>query len=146
MISDKQHRYDVLYMSIAQNVSTMSFANRLKVGSVIVKDGRIMSMGWNGTPAGFDNSCEFESRFGWETRPETLHSELNCISKIARSTDSCANATMYVTHSPCFDCAKLIIQCGISRLVYGDEYRNIDGLELLRKANIIVDKIMHSLD
>ena len=114
----------------------LSKAKRKQVGCLVVKDGMIISDGYNGTPHGFDNDCEFETRFGYETRPEVLHAESNALTKLAKSTQSSDMATVYVTLSPCFDCAKLMIQSGIRRVVYAEKYRIIDGIELLDKAGI----------
>ena len=114
----------------------MSSAKRKQVGCIIVKDGQIISDGYNGTPIGFDNNCEFKTRFGYETKREVLHAESNAITKLARSPHSSLGATMYITLSPCFDCAKLIIQSGIIRVVYDEEYSDLSGVELLKKANI----------
>jgi len=135
-------KYDNSFLEIAKVISKNSHAVRLKVGCVIVKDGNIISMGWNGTPTGFDNQCEFKfTQQGLTTKPEVLHAESNAITKLARSTNSSKGATVYLTCSPCFDCAKLIIQSGISRVVYSSNYRDSKGLDLLQKANIQVDCI-----
>lgn len=135
-------KYDNSFLEIAKVISKNSHAVRLKVGCIIVKDGNIISMGWNGTPTGFDNQCEFKfTQQGSTTKPEVLHAESNAITKLARSTNSSEGATIYLTCSPCFDCAKLIIQSGISRVVYSSNYRDSKGLELLQKANIQVDCI-----
>lgn len=133
--SAKTHRYDRLFMDMAIRVSAMSYAQRNKVGSVLEKGGRIISMGWNGTPSGFDNTCEDENNI---TKPEVIHAEMNLISKLAKSTDSGEGSTMYVTLSPCVQCAKLIIQSGISKVVYDTPYRDLGGVELLLKAKIEV--------
>ncbi|MAF36043.1 CMP deaminase [archaeon] len=131
-----QLKLDDAYMSIAVRWGEMSCARRKQVGCIIVKDGQIISDGYNGTPYGFDNDCEFSTRFGWETKPEVLHAESNAITKLAKSTQSSQGATMYITLSPCFDCAKLIIQSGITRVIYGEEYKSLNGVELLQKASI----------
>ena len=123
---------------MAQVWGSLSVAKRRQVGCLIVKDGQIISDGYNGTPHGFDNDCEFETRFGLETKPEVLHAESNALTKLAKSTQSSEGATIYVTLSPCFDCAKLMIQSGIKRVVYLDEYRITGGIELLEKAGIII--------
>lgn len=131
-----QNIIDKTYMDIATRWGQMSHARRKQVGCIIVKDGRIISDGYNGTPHGFDNDCEFPTRYGWETKAEVLHAESNAITKLAKSTQSSEGATMYITLSPCFNCAKLIVQSGISRVVYLEEYTETSGVELLSKANI----------
>ena len=137
----KQNRLDRLYMDIAIRVSQESRCINHKVGSIIVKDDKILAIGYNGTPSNFDNVCEFKDDSGMlKTKPEVLHSESNAISKIARGTESSNNATLYVTLSTCIECAKLIIQSGIIRVVYLKEYSDISGIELLKKANINVNK------
>ena len=122
----------------------LSKAKRKKVGCLIVKDGAIISDGYNGTPSGFNNDCEYEDPKSFDgdliTKPEVLHAESNAITKLAKSTQSSDGATMYITISPCVDCAKLIIQSGIKRVVYGEVYRNEDGINLLNKANIETKK------
>ena len=121
----------------------LSRAKRKKVGCLIVKDGAIISDGYNGTPSGFDNNCESKNSFNGEliTKPEVLHAESNAITKLAKSTQSSDGATMYITISPCVDCAKLIIQSGIKRVVYGEVYRNEDGINLLNEARITTKKL-----
>lgn len=131
-----QYKLDAAYMDIALRWAKMSVAKRKQVGCIIVKDNQIISDGYNGTPTGFDNNCEFESRYGYETKREVLHAESNAITKLAKSPHSSLGATMYITLSPCFDCAKLIIQSGVVRVVYGEEYTDTSGIELLRRANI----------
>ncbi|MCK4631451.1 MAG: dCMP deaminase family protein [Bacteroidales bacterium] len=113
--------------------SKNSYCKRRKVGALIVKDKMIISDGYNGTPSGFENICEDDSN---KTKPYVLHAEANAITKVAKSNNSSENATLYVTTSPCMECAKLIIQSGIKRVVYCNQYRKNDGLELLRTANI----------
>jgi dCMP deaminase len=125
---------------MASEWAQLSKAERKQVGCLIVKDGQIISDGYNGTPHGFDNKCEFDTRFGSETKPEVLHAESNALMKLAKSTQSSVGATVYVTISPCFDCAKLMIQGGIKRLVYRDLYRDRDGIHLLEKAGIEVQQ------
>ena len=140
-----QKSLDNVFLEIATSFSKLSKAVRRKVGCIIVKDGQIISNGYNGTPSGFDNICEkVTEKNGFpslHTKPEVLHAESNALMKLARSTNSSIGATMYLTCSPCFDCAKLIIQAGISRVVYAEEYRNTDGIHLLKKANITVEQI-----
>lgn len=151
--------------------ATNSYAKRSKVGALLVKDGQIISDGYNGTPKGFDNACENEVKcdVDWDeinsldggasicktydsdcskcphhylvTKPEVLHAEANAITKVAKSNYSSDGSTLYVTLSPCFECSKLIIQAGIKRVVYKDIYRNTDGLELLKKAGVEVEQI-----
>jgi len=114
-----------------------SYCSRRKVGAILVKDRMIISDGYNGTPAGFENVCEDENGV---TKPYVLHAEANAITKVAKSNNSSEGATLYVTASPCMECAKLIIHAGISRVVYSEEYRITDGLDLLRRAGVIVEK------
>lgn len=133
-----QANLDRAYMDIALSWAKMSHAKRKQVGCIIAKDGQIISDGYNGTPHGFDNNCEFDTRFGYETKPEVLHAESNAITKLAKGTQSSIGSTVYVTLMPCFDCAKLMIQSGIKRVVYLEEYRFTDGVELLKKAGIEV--------
>ncbi len=130
---EKQHKLDERYLRMARIWSENSHCNRLKVGALIVKNNMIISDGFNGTPSGFDNTCEDENNV---TVPYVLHAEANAITKIARSHNSSDGATLYVTASPCLECAKLIIQSGIKRVVYGEKYRLDDGLKLLEKANV----------
>jgi len=110
-----------------------SYCKRRQVGALIVKDKMIISDGYNGTPSGFENVCEDENNV---TKPYVLHAEANAITKVARSNNSSENATLYITDSPCMECAKLIIQAGIRRVVYSKKYRNTEGLELLERAEI----------
>lgn len=131
------NKFDKLYMDIVIRVSQMSYSNRSKVGCVIVKDNNIISFGWNGTPNGFDNNCEDKNN---TTIPEVIHSEENAICKAARAGISIIESTMYLTLSPCFNCSKLIIQSGIRRVVYLEEYRNIESIDFLKNCNIIVEK------
>jgi dCMP deaminase len=137
-----QSQLDKTYLEMARVWSQLSKAKKKQVGCLIVKDGQIISDGYNGTPHGFDNICEFETRFGLETKPEVLHAESNAISKLAKSTQSSKGATVYITLSPCFDCAKLMIQCDIERVVYDEQYRSNDGAALLNAANITVDRVI----
>jgi len=138
-----QAALDTTYLKMARIWAQLSKARRKKVGCLIVKDGAIISDGYNGTPRGFDNHCEFEPRNHLDaeliTKPEVLHAESNAITKLAKSTQSSDGATMYTTISPCVECSKLIIQSGIQRIVYQESYRNDDGIELLKKANIKVN-------
>lgn len=124
--------WNITYLEIAKLISYHSKAERKKVGAILVKDGRIISTGYNGTPSGFDNACEIDGT----TKPEVLHAESNAIAKCAKSTENSNDSILYVTLSPCIECAKLIIQCGIKEVYYLEKYRESDGLELLQKANI----------
>jgi dCMP deaminase len=129
----KQTELDKRYMRMAFVWSENSYCQRRKVGVLIVKDNRIISDGYNGTPSGFENICEDENNV---TKPYVLHAEANAITKIARSSNSSEGATLYVTASPCLECAKLIIQAGIIRVVYSEAYRLEDGVDLLRRAGV----------
>jgi dCMP deaminase len=122
-------------MRMARIWAENSYCKRRQVGALIVKDGQIISDGYNGTPSGFENICEDDNNV---TKPYVLHAEANAITKVARSSNSSENATLYVTASPCIECAKLIIQAGITRVVYGEKYRIMDGVELLERAGIDV--------
>ena len=136
-----QKSLDKTYMRMAEELSKLSYAERKKVGCLIVKDTQIISEGYNGTPTGFDNACEYHNHVDeMYTKPEVLHAESNAITKLARSTNSSSDSTLYVTLAPCFDCSKLIIQAGVKRLVYKDTYRK-DGLSLLNKAGIDISQI-----
>ncbi|MFA6819493.1 MAG: dCMP deaminase family protein [Bacteroidaceae bacterium] len=130
---EKQLKLDLRYLRMARIWSENSHCNRLKVGALIVKDKMIISDGYNGTPSGFDNACEDEHNV---TIPCVLHAEANAITKIAQSHNSSKDATLYVTAAPCIECAKLIIQAGIKRVVYAEKYRLDDGLNLLEQAKI----------
>ncbi|NLD23146.1 MAG: dCMP deaminase family protein [Bacteroidales bacterium] len=129
----KQDLLDRRYMRMAFIWAENSYCKRRKVGSLLVKDKMIISDGYNGTPSGFENICEDEND---TTKPYVLHAEANAITKVARSNNSSNGATLYVTSSPCIECAKLIIQAGIRRVVYSDAYRLSDGIELLKRAKI----------
>lgn len=162
------------FMDVAERTSQLSHAIRLKVGAIIVKDDRIISIGYNGMPSGWDNDCEdrvwdpgaggwldpeefnamypYESwhkeaernvRYGLKTKPEVLHAETNAITKLARNNEAGDNSTMFCTHAPCIDCAKLIYQSGIKNLYYRDTYRDNKGLEFLEKSNISVNRYEH---
>ena len=132
---NKQLELDMRYIRMAKIWAENSYCKRRKVGALIVKDKMIISDGYNGTPSGFENICEDENNV---TKPYVLHAEANAITKIARSNNSSDGATMYVTDAPCIECAKLIIQAGIKRLVYSKEYRVEDGINLLKRAGIEV--------
>lgn len=130
---DKQTILDKRYLRMARIWAENSYCQRRQVGAIIVKDQMIISDGFNGTPSGFENVCEDESG---TTKPYVLHAEANAISKVARSYNSSNGATLYVTASPCLECAKLIIQAGIKRVVFNELYRIIDGIDLLKRAGI----------
>lgn len=132
---DKQQLLDRRYMRMARIWAENSYCKRRQVGALLVKDQMIISDGFNGTPSGFENNCEDEDNV---SKPYVLHAEANAITKVARSSNSSQGATLYVTASPCIECAKLIIQAGIKRVVYGENYRIMDGLNLLRRAGIDV--------
>jgi dCMP deaminase len=129
----KQERYDKAYLRMAQTWAELSYCSRKKVGAIIVKDGMIISDGFNGTPAGFDNCCETE--FG-ETHWYVLHAEANAILKVAKSTNNCNGATLYQTLSPCKDCSKLILQAGIKKVVFINNYKDTSGIDFLQSAGI----------
>ncbi len=131
----KQSDLDMRYIRMASIWAENSYCKRRQVGALIIKDKMIISDGYNGTPSGFENICEDEDNV---TKPYVLHAEANAITKIARSNNSSNGATMYVTASPCIECAKLIIQAGIKRVVYSEKYRLEDGVELLKRAGIEV--------
>lgn len=134
-MNEKQLILDKRYIRMAGIWAENSYCTRRQVGALIVKNQRIISDGYNGTPSGFENICEDENNV---TKPYVLHAEANAITKIARSNNSSDGATLYVTASPCIECAKLIIQSGIKRVVYSEKYRLEDGLELLKRAGIEV--------
>lgn len=131
--SDKQTILDKRYLRMASIWAENSYCTRRKVGAIIVKDRMIISDGYNGTPAGFENVCEDENG---ATKPYVLHAEANAITKVAASNNSSRNSTLYVTASPCMECAKLIIQAGIKRVVFNEYYRLADGIELMKRAGI----------
>ena len=136
--AQKQHLLDGRYLRMAHIWAENSYCRRRKVGALVVKDKMIISDGYNGTPSGFENVCEDDNNV---TKPYVLHAEANAITKLARSSNNSEGSTLYVTASPCLECAKLIIQSGIRRVVYGEEYRLSDGIDLLRRANIEVKLI-----
>jgi dCMP deaminase len=134
------------YMKTAETFAELSHARRLHVGAIVVKDDRIISIGYNGMPAGWDNDCEDTIQHSDDTvilksKPEVLHAETNAIAKLAKSTESGLDATMFITHSPCLDCAKLIFQSGISSVFYRDSYRSEDGIQFLTKSGVTVEKV-----
>lgn len=160
-------RFQYLYMDIASRVSEMSRAQRLKVGAIIVKNDTVISMGFNGTPRGWDNNCEYKEycldrdftgeyfpgteeeypfedtlgRYRLKTKPEVLHAEMNSLMKLAKSTESGDHASMFITHSPCMDCAKGIYQSGIKEVFYRDAYRSEDGINFLKKCGVSVSQL-----
>lgn len=140
-MTDKQHKQHILdtrYLRMARIWAENSYCRRRKVGAIVVKEKMIISDGYNGTPEGFENVCEDEQNL---TKPYVLHAEANAITKLARSSNNSDDATLYVTAAPCIECAKLIIQAGIRRVVYGDTYRLEDGINLLRRAGIEIINI-----
>jgi dCMP deaminase len=132
---EKRLRYDKAYLRMAQTWAELSHCERKKVGALIVRDGRIISDGYNGTPAGFPNCCENQQG---ETEWYVLHAEANAILKVARSTNDCSGATLFITLSPCKDCSKLVLQAGIKRVVYMTEYKDTMGVDFLRSAGVEV--------
>ena len=134
---DKEKQFDKSYLAMAAVWAKNSYCTRRQVGAILVRDRMIISDGYNGTPSGFENVCEDENGV---TKPYVLHAEANAITKVAKSSNSSLGATLYITDAPCLECAKLIIQAGIARVVYTKEYRISDGVELLRKAGIRVER------
>lgn len=132
------NKFDRSYLEMARVWAANSYCKRRQVGALLVKDKMIISDGYNGTPSGFENVCEDDDN---KTKPYVLHAEANAITKVAKSGNSSDGATLYVTAAPCIECAKLIIQSGIKRVVYTDEYRLEDGINLLRRAGIEVEKV-----
>ena len=131
-------KFDERYIEMAAVWAKNSYCKRRQVGALLVKDQMIISDGYNGTPSGFENVCEDENGV---TKPYVLHAEANAITKVAKSGNSSSGATLYVTASPCIECSKLIIQAGIKRVVYRDEYRLTDGIDLLHRAGVEVEKV-----
>lgn len=136
--NEKQLRYDRVYLKMAETWASLSHCNRKQVGALIVKDGMIISDGYNGTPSGFDNCCEDDDG---NTHWYVLHAEANAILKVSKSTNSALGATLYLTLSPCKECAKLILQAGITRVVFKNEYKDNSGLNFLREAGVDVQVI-----
>jgi len=140
-----KEKYIKAYMDVAELFAKLSSAQRLQVGAIAVKDNRIISLGYNGMPSGWDNSCEDEVlENGWpslKTKPEVLHAESNCISKLARSPESGEGAVMFVTHAPCIDCAKLIYQSRIAEVYYQRDYRDTAGVQFLARCGIPVTQL-----
>ena len=129
-------------MDVAKRFAQLSHAKRLNVGAIVVKDDRIISIGYNGMPSGWENECEIENK----TKPQVLHAESNAIAKLARSNDSGLGADLFITHSPCIECAKLIYQSGIKRVYFGEHYRSTDGLDFLKASNIDVVQVGNTSD
>ena len=133
------------YMDTAKRFAQLSTAKRLQVGAIIVKDDRIISIGYNGTPSGWNNTCEHwvedgDLGSGWKTNQEVIHAEANAIAKLAKSSESGDGSTMFLTHAPCMDCAKQIFTAGINKVYYSEQYRSTDGIEFLKKCNIEVEQ------
>ena len=136
--SEKQLKLDERYLKMAMIWAENSYCTRRQVGALLVKDKMIISDGYNGTPSGFENVCEDENN---KTKPYVLHAEANAITKVAKSNNSSEGATLYVSSSPCLECSKLIIQAGIKRVVFSEQYHMNDGVELLERAKIEVVKV-----
>lgn len=162
-----KEKFKHAYMQTAKTFAELSHARRLHVGAIVVKNDRIISIGYNGMPAGWDNDCEYKDydlardfngnyfpysekeypledehgRYRLKTRPEVLHAEANAITKLAKSLESGADSDIFITHAPCLDCAKLVYQAGIKRVYFGQAYRDNAGIEFLKKCNIPVEKI-----
>ena len=130
MVESKQNKLDTVYMKMALAVATLSHCTRSKVGAILEKSGNVIGMGYNGTPTGMDNCCEDEHN---NTKPSVLHAEMNCIIKAAKTGNSVEGSTLYITLSPCIACSKYILQSGIQRVVYLQEYRDTSGIELLKQ-------------
>ena len=136
------------YMKTAETFAELSHARRLHVGAIVVKDDRIISIGYNGMPAGWDNNCEDQTydedgfHITLKTKPEVLHAETNAIAKLAKSNESGLGATMFITHAPCLDCAKLIYQSGIGSVLYRNTYRDTSGITFLEKSGVTVEQLI----
>ena len=158
----KQNKFIYAHMKVAEIYANLSSAKRLKVGAILVKDNRILSIGYNGTPSGWDNDCEereyiknpenyktsedvYEDENGFyklKTKQIVIHAESNCLSKIAQSNESSKGSTMFVTHSPCLECSKLIYQSGVLEVYYKHEYRSDDGIDFLNEAGVYIHQLM----
>jgi dCMP deaminase len=143
--TNMKEKFIQAYMDVAKTFAELSHARRLHVGAIVVKDDRIISIGYNGMPAGWDNNCEDEiwdktGDYELKTKPEVLHAETNAIAKLAKSTESGDGADLFVTHAPCIECAKLIYQSGIRRVFYGKAYRDDSGIKFLEKSGVTVNK------
>ena len=132
-----KNKFIKTYMDVAESFAKLSSAVRLQVGAIVVKDDRIISIGYNGMPSGWDNCCEDDNK----TKAEVLHAETNAVAKLAKSSESGLGATMFVTHAPCIDCAKLVYQSGIATVYYKNNYRSTQGLDFLTKSNVNVIKV-----
>ena len=139
-MGSKQEKYDRAYLEMAHTWGQLSYCKRKQVGALIVKDRMIISDGYNGTPSGFENICEDDE---YATKWYVLHAEANAILKVAKSTNNCKGATLYLTHSPCRDCSKLVLQSGISRVVYQEAYKDPAGIDFLKDAGVQVLNIVH---
>jgi dCMP deaminase len=142
-----KEKFKRAYMKTAQTFAELSYARRLKVGAIIVKEDRIISIGYNGMPAGWDNNCEDETRYEdggvtLKTKLEVLHAESNAIAKLAKSNDSGDGATLFITHSPCIECAKLIYQSGIREVYYSEGYRDAGGINFLKESGVQIEKLI----
>lgn len=137
-----KQKYIDLYADLSSRIAQLSTATRLQVGAVIVKDHRILSYGYNGTPPGFDNECEFWSDGQTVTKPEVIHAEMNALMKMARHGDSCKDADMFITHAPCIECAKHILQSGIRAVYFSNVYRSLTGLTLLNAGKVPTHQIL----
>lgn len=142
-IKNKIDRYDFTYLKIAQQLSSLSYDRDTKVGCIIVKNNSIIAEGFNGMPSGMPNECKDHNG---KTNPEVLHAETNAIAKLCKNTVSSENATLYTTLSPCFDCAKIIYQAGIKRVVFLDMYKNKEGIEFLEKLNVEIVNFKYKLE
>ena len=140
-------KFVAAFMDVAKRFAQLSSAKRLKVGAIVVKDDRIISIGYNGMPAGWDNNCEEvieQHEDGGQvlkTKPEVMHAEANAITKLAKSTESGHGADIFITHAPCMDCSKLIYQSGIKRVVYGEAYRDDSGVKFLKASGVLVEHL-----
>ena len=126
------------HMKVAETYANLSYAKRLKVGSIVVKDNRVVSIGYNGTPSGWDNNCEDENN---KTKVEVIHAEANAIAKLARTNESGLDSEMFITHAPCIECAKLIFSAGIKSVYFKNFYRESNGLEFLKKCKVKVEQV-----
>jgi dCMP deaminase len=156
-------RMKLAHMRVAETYAGLSYARRLKVGCIIVKDDRIISIGYNGTPSGWDNNCEDEIYVeelayldqggpgmpigvtNLLTKPEVIHAEANAIAKLARSSESGEGASMFITHAPCMDCAKMIFTSGVKNVFYRESYRQTDGIDFLEKCNLHIEKVPYEI-
>jgi dCMP deaminase len=147
-----KQKFKLAYMDVAERFAELSHSQKLKVGCIIVKDNRIISIGYNGMPSGWDNVCEhaeivegtYEPEKFYRSKPEVLHAESNAIAKVAKSNESCDNASLFCTHEPCLECAKLILQSGISSVYFKNSYDSLNygsGLEFLKQSNIYVEQV-----